>query len=289
VSWLEHPVVSFLRQLGRDPTRPLPRLLIVISGPVKAGKSELARRLSTRLQADVLSTGAILRDEYGAADRPAGVALRLSLQALGEQLDRETGGAWVLAAVDRRATRLRATQPIIVDAVRVPEQLALLRNDSRFRVVHVHLSADVATLRTRYDAAAAIAPDGDDWPPYDDVRANETEARIGRMRERTRLRLNTRWLGRRVVAGLARTAIAGRRGRTGARSVAGLILLGAPGAAVILIPVFWWSLSTSRDDRLADAFLGLLVVLLIFFAALLAGALNRFSPVERDKAPPPSG
>jgi len=284
---LERPVVSFLRQVGRDASPTRPRLLIVISGPVKAGKSELARRLSARLAADIVSTGAVLRDEYGAAARPPQLALRLSLQALGEQLDKDTGGAWVHAAVDRRATRLRATQPIVVDAVRVPEQLALLRNDRRFSVVHIHLSADVATLRSRYDAAAAIASDGADWPTYDVVRENETEARIGQMKELTRLRLNTRWLGRHVVAAVAEAAAAGHRARTGARSVAEIIFLGAPASAIILSPVLWWLLSNDRDDRLAGALLALLVVDLIFFAALIAGALGRFSPVERDKAATP--
>ena len=124
-----------------------PRMVIAISGPVRAGKSELAHLLRARLSADAVSTKQILLDEYAAVRDVLQREPRGELQTFGEKLDRETTGRWVQAAVRRRAARLPAAQTIIVDAVRIPDQVHHLRADGRFRVLYIHLSASLETLR----------------------------------------------------------------------------------------------------------------------------------------------
>lgn len=111
---------------------------LVLSGPVCAGKTTLAHalvasgmtRLSTR---ELLLT--LAGDE---------VHNRSSLQRLGERLDREQGGRWVVDALRRLAS---PGDHIVVDAIRTVDQLSELRGVAR--VVHCHLWAPRLVLERR--------------------------------------------------------------------------------------------------------------------------------------------
>src|SRR4051794_31570528 len=96
--------MNLFRRLGRNPRRPTRRYVVLISGPVRSGKSTLATGLEKKLGADVVRTKGILIDEYGA--RPEVRHLRRQLQELGEKLDRETDGTWVAAATRRRLAHI---------------------------------------------------------------------------------------------------------------------------------------------------------------------------------------
>lgn len=123
-------------------------LLVVLSGPVCAGKTTLADGLAHRCGARVLATRALIADRSGAS--PEEQLSRARLQVLGRQLDASSGGQWVSHAVRALATQCR---PTVVDSVRTPEQVHAVRSVSP--TLHVHLTAPQDVLEQRYAARAA--------------------------------------------------------------------------------------------------------------------------------------
>jgi adenylosuccinate synthase len=101
--------------------------IVVLSGPVGAGKSTLGTALASRYGAAHLRTLDLLRDHarlHGDALPPD----RRALQDYGDLLDRDTGGAWVARAVSAIiAERTDPPQLVIVDAVRRLSQIEALR------------------------------------------------------------------------------------------------------------------------------------------------------------------
>jgi adenylosuccinate synthase len=76
------------------------RYIIVISGPVGVGKSELAKALIARFGAARISTRELLIDRTGTPNE------RKPLQEAGERLDQETDGAWVAQGIEPIVARL---------------------------------------------------------------------------------------------------------------------------------------------------------------------------------------
>lgn len=124
----------------------MPRVVVVLSGPVSAGKTTLAKRLVKRFEAVHYKTSRLL--EQRAAGR---VELeRTAMQEFGEHLDRTTGGAWVAEDLVPQINELGAQAVVVIDAVRVAGQIEALRNGLPRQVVHVHLYASEAELERRY-------------------------------------------------------------------------------------------------------------------------------------------
>src|SRR5688572_25206871 len=95
--------------------------IIALSGAVSSGKSTLARRLAERYEGDRFSTRHLLTRATGSDVE------RAALQAAGDALDRETGGAWVADALSREVAELPEDAVVIVDAVRIAGQVDALR------------------------------------------------------------------------------------------------------------------------------------------------------------------
>jgi adenylosuccinate synthase len=125
--------------------------VIAVSGSVAAGKTTLARALADGLGGHRIST----RDLVVAHACRSGLAVpanRRALQEYGAALDEATHGAWVAEA----AAVVLATRPdvalLVVDAVRLPAQVAGLRDAFGPGVTHVHLDAPCDVLASRYAA-----------------------------------------------------------------------------------------------------------------------------------------
>ena len=145
--------------------------VLVISGPIGAGKSTLAQGLVERFGARRLSSRELLLARLGAT-----AGDRRSLQEAGAALDRETGGRWLADSVKALlAPRERPVRPLVVDSVRVPSQVEALRGALGFRLLHVHLSAPEPTLAERYARRRARMAVDAEGTSFEAARADATE------------------------------------------------------------------------------------------------------------------
>ena len=150
------------------------RTVVVLSGAVSTGKSTLARRLVERYGGRRFSTRQLIVERYGGQLARE----RRRLQALGDELDMATGGAWVADGIAPEVAALPAEALVVVDSVRILDQVEALRRAFGRQIVHVHLAIeDEAALERRY-AERRGREDVIELPSYRDVSANPTERAI---------------------------------------------------------------------------------------------------------------
>jgi len=157
------------------------KALFVISGPVGVGKSEFCREMETRFGAARLSTSTLLTDRGVRNDRAA-------LQLAGDRLDVETGGQWVADGAVRAAESISEDGILVIDSARLREQIEHLRNRFGLKVVHIHLTASIETLRARYLSRDAARRE---FNSYDELRQNTTEANIDQLGSIADVTINT--------------------------------------------------------------------------------------------------
>jgi adenylosuccinate synthase len=132
------------------------RQVVLISGHICTGKSELALRLNRQFGYHAVSTSNILKKIAKHRHEPTD---RLALQSLGDDLDRNTNHQWLLDEVIKESTNLAGAQPIVVDNVRTWNQLQHFRICHGFNVVHAHLWAPKRVLEQRYKKKNAERPE----------------------------------------------------------------------------------------------------------------------------------
>ena len=124
------------------------RVVIVLSGPVCAGKTTLATRLANRFDALHFKTSTLLEDlAEGKVARERG-----AMQRLGTQLDDSTEGKWVAEGIFPRISSLDDDKVVVIDSARIFDQIEALRIGLGLhqQVVHVHLTAPQEVLEKRY-------------------------------------------------------------------------------------------------------------------------------------------
>ena len=142
--------------------------IIVISGPIAAGKSELAKRLEKDFDAFIVKTSDALID-------PGTKILigRLDLQKRGDQLDKKTYGQWVRDLLNDAMGKEKKSI-FVVDSVRIKKQIDEIRK-SFGSLTHLHLTAPGEELEKRY---CKRFKRNDNTPTYDESRKNKTESNI---------------------------------------------------------------------------------------------------------------
>lgn len=147
----------------------MPKRIILLSGSVASGKTTLGTALIERHGFVRFKTQDLIRTLKGAALE------RSVLQAAGTQLDTETGGAWVSAALTRELQKHPEDVTVLVDSVRIQGQIDSIRQAFGAEVVHVHLKAPVGVLAKRYaERDGAIK----ELSSYESVRADATEQQV---------------------------------------------------------------------------------------------------------------
>lgn len=119
---------------------------VVLSGKVCAGKSTLAAQLQSKAGATLIKSKDLIYERLSNTNVGAEAALRA-----GKRLDRDTGGRWIADALNRRLMNDEKFDFLVVDAVRIPEQVHFLRQ-SGWAVTHVHLDAGEDALTKRHRA-----------------------------------------------------------------------------------------------------------------------------------------
>jgi adenylosuccinate synthase len=150
-------------------------VIVLLSGPIAAGKSSLGSRLVEHLGATRVKTRELLAQRFPHLND------RKALQRAGDRLDRETNGEWIATSVAAMlAGRPRAQSPplLVIDSVRIHEQVQAFRAAFGDAVLHVHLTADIDRLAERYGQRRSAFQE---LPEYGDVRRNQTERRIERL------------------------------------------------------------------------------------------------------------
>jgi len=148
--------------------------IVLLSGPVCAGKSALARRLEERHAAKIIKTRELILKQS-----PRTKPDRVSLQKAGQRLDRKDEGAWVGEAlqrtIDAKANGQTPSGLFVVDAVRIRGQIDAIRRAYDPDAHHVHLTAPDDELERRFQARSG---ESDQELDYGDLKRNRTERQV---------------------------------------------------------------------------------------------------------------
>jgi adenylosuccinate synthase len=139
---------------------------------VSAGKTTLAKHLVASYGATHYKTSELLEQRSA-----GGIAReRTAMQEFGEKLDRSTDGAWVAEDLVPEINKLTPDAIVVIDAVRIPEQIEALRSGLPRQVVHIHLKATQGELERRYRKRPKTR--FQEKASYTEVLDNETERRV---------------------------------------------------------------------------------------------------------------
>ena len=155
------------------------RRIIAISGPVSSGKSTLATNLKKSLgRVRVFSTRELIREQLGTeSDRSA-------LQQAGERLDIKTKGVWIAKALATKTALGESDEEfVVVDSVRIKQQVHGLRMAFGSRVSHIHLTAPDEELSRRYKKRMGQASEMKEMASYEAVHANTTESQVNDLKD----------------------------------------------------------------------------------------------------------
>ena len=148
--------------------------IVLVSGPVCAGKSALVSQLQDKHGARVLKTKDLILQIS-----PKTKVERRTLQLAGQRLDNADGGEWVAKALQQlidRATAGRTPEGLfVVDSVRISGQIEAARRAYGAEVHHIHLTATAEELRRRYERRHRHEDAGVE---YDKLKRNRTEKGI---------------------------------------------------------------------------------------------------------------
>lgn len=150
--------------------------IVLLSGPVCAGKSTLAKLLAQRYGTIHIRTQDFLRAIDSTVENS-----RDALQELGEKLDRKTKGAWVRDSLVTSMGTDGLTVTRVLDAVRIASQVNAIRQSYGRRVIHIHLTAPLEELTKRYRSRTTSAMK--ELGSYKRVRENLTEAAVEELAE----------------------------------------------------------------------------------------------------------
>jgi adenylosuccinate synthase len=152
-------------------------LIVVLSGPIAAGKTTLCDELVRSFGFTVFKTRELIQELISGVPSERG-----ALQAAGERLDRRTKGAWVAESLARKMQAVGNDCHLIVDSVRIKNQIDGLRRAFGSRVIHIHLTADPLILERRYNWRMGTARIKE-LPVYKEAAENATELGVGTLRE----------------------------------------------------------------------------------------------------------
>lgn len=166
------------------------KLIVILTGEIASGKTSLSRKLEQRYSFHVLSTSNALKEEWREKNGSKSYE-RPELIDLGDKLDRQTNGAWV---VDHFQSLINRNERLVVDSIRIKDQIDAFRKAYASAVVHIHLKAPANVLRARYvdrkdqdkaeNEAAKVHK-------YHQFKASATESKVHELEQYADLVINT--------------------------------------------------------------------------------------------------
>lgn len=169
------------------------KVILLVSGEISAGKSTLSKTLEERFDFKVLKTRDCLR-QLGATESTDVEPERDFLQKLGEKLDNEQDGRWVLNCFqDRFGREFDMHNFYVVDAIRAFNQIEHFRSIYKASVFHVHLMAAPQCLHDRFIAREEFAhiSVAEAKQRYYTAKSDYTEQRVAKLSTDADLVINT--------------------------------------------------------------------------------------------------
>lgn len=149
------------------------RLILLLSGPVAAGKSTLSKALVENYGFKSIRSGRYLQTL--AQDHTLDVS-RQTLQMLGDGLDDVTDFAWLIDDVAAPLIDGEPNQTLwLLDSVRKARQVEHFRARFRDDVLHVHVVAPEEELRRRYEERLTKGGEYEGGTPYDEAITHPNE------------------------------------------------------------------------------------------------------------------
>jgi len=156
--------------------------LILLSGEIASGKSSLAQLLETNHQFTIIKTSDILKNTIKRNKSPN----RIDLQKFGEKMDKETSGDWIVQESQEIInSEIDKGRGIIIDSVRIRDQIKSFRRSYGYSVFHVHLLANSNDIKSRY----LKRPEAN--KNYELIKSNNTESKVNELRKIADLVINT--------------------------------------------------------------------------------------------------
>jgi adenylosuccinate synthase len=151
--------------------------IVILSGPICAGKSTVVEHLHERYGARIIKTRDLIKHQLPKVKDERG-----ALQRAGEKLDRGDGGSWVRNAVARFVeSATEGSTPcgiFVVDSVRIRGQVDAIREAFGSAVHHIHLTASEEVLRERYSKRGLKTQE---FPDYETVKKSPTERGVEKL------------------------------------------------------------------------------------------------------------
>ena len=156
--------------------------VILITGHLETGKTFLAEKLSEEHNYFCFRTSEfILNDSVTWRKKNFS---RKQLQNLGSKLDSKSNAKWIYHEISKLIDK--GNKRIVVDHIRNFAQLEHFRNESKWRIIHVHLYApNKATLKTHFDERTT-----EEVIEYEDADPIESEEDIKAFRSDADIRIN---------------------------------------------------------------------------------------------------
>lgn len=160
-------------------------MILLLSGPIGSGKSELAERLVQRDSFSRYSTSRFLLDRAESRNVD-----RSELQAFSDNLDETTDHAWVFEDY-RKQPNQDGEQRVLIDAIRKPRQIIPFRECFSWKITHVHLTAPAEVLRERFEQRKSAGGTIDDKVSYEEVIKHNVESYESELRREADLVIDT--------------------------------------------------------------------------------------------------
>jgi adenylosuccinate synthase len=150
----------------------LAKQLVLLSGRVSSGKSTLCTNLVQRFGVHPVKTKDLIARLAGSIEHERG-----AMQDYGERLDRRTKGSWVCNELTKITEQLDEEAVVVVDAVRIANQIEAVRKAYGHRVFHIHLEAPQEVLARRYQKKRR-QKEFREFTTYTEVLKNKTEREV---------------------------------------------------------------------------------------------------------------
>ena len=160
--------------------------IVVLSGPIGAGKSTLAQGLCNRYEGLRISTRDLLMRRIGEGAQSG----REELQRLGTELDKATDGTWLRDELAKVLQESENVNLIVVDSARIVQQIDALRDAYARRVTHIHLTATDGTLSKRYEERKAVSKIVE-AASYEEARKDPVESQVSTLADDADIRIDT--------------------------------------------------------------------------------------------------